>query len=34
VSVNSLGEKSNSSIVPADGRLFIRTHKSLWCIGE
>jgi len=34
VSVNSLGETSNSSIVPSDGELFIRTHEALWCIGE
>jgi outer membrane protein assembly factor BamB len=34
VSVNPLGERSNSSIVPSDGELFIRTHKSLWCIGK
>lgn len=34
VSVNTLGERSNSSIVPSDGELFIRTHKSLWCIGQ
>lgn len=34
VSVNSLGEKSNSSIVPSDGELFIRTHQALWCIAE
>jgi outer membrane protein assembly factor BamB len=34
VSVNSLGERSNSSIVPSDGELFIRTHQALWCIGE
>jgi outer membrane protein assembly factor BamB len=34
VSVNSLGEWSNSSIVPSDGELFIRTHEALWCIGE
>ena len=33
VSVNSLGELSNSSIVPSDGELFIRTNKALWCIG-
>lgn len=33
VSVNSLGERSNSSIVPSNGELFIRTHKALWCIG-
>ena len=34
VSVNSLGEPSNSSVVPSDGELFIRTHRSLWCIAE
>jgi outer membrane protein assembly factor BamB len=33
VSVNSLREPSNSSIVPSDGELFIRTHRALWCIG-
>jgi hypothetical protein len=33
LSVNSLGERSNSSIVPSDGELFIRTHRALWCIG-
>jgi outer membrane protein assembly factor BamB len=34
VSVNSLGEPSNSSIVPSNGELFIRTHEALWCISE
>jgi outer membrane protein assembly factor BamB len=34
VSVNSLGERSNSSIVPSNGELFIRTHQALWCIAE
>jgi outer membrane protein assembly factor BamB len=34
VAVNSLGEMSNSSIVPSDGELFIRTHEALWCIGS
>ena len=34
ISVNSLGERSNSSIVPSDGELFIRTHQALYCIGE
>jgi outer membrane protein assembly factor BamB len=34
VAVNSLGESSNSSIVPSNGELFIRTHEALWCIGE
>jgi len=31
--VNSLGERSNSSIVPSNGELFIRTHQALYCIG-
>lgn len=34
VSTNTLGESSNSSIVPSNGQLFIRTHKHLWCIGN
>jgi hypothetical protein len=34
VSLNPLGERSNSSIVPSKGDLFIRTHKSLWCIAK
>ncbi len=33
LATNALGERSNSSIVAADGALFIRTHKALWCIG-
>ena len=33
VAVNSLGERSNSSIVPSNGELFIRTHQALYCIG-
>lgn len=33
VAVNSLGEPSNSSVVPSGGELFIRTHAALWCIG-
>jgi outer membrane protein assembly factor BamB len=32
ISKNALGETSNSSIVPSDGQLFIRTHSNLWCI--
>jgi outer membrane protein assembly factor BamB len=32
IAVNSLEEVSNSSVVPAAGRLLIRTHKSLWSI--
>jgi outer membrane protein assembly factor BamB len=34
ISVNALGERSNSSIVPSNGELFIRTHQALWCIGK
>ena len=34
ISVNSLGDGSNSSIVPSDGELFIRTHEALWCISD
>ena len=34
VATNSLGEQSNSSIVPSDGQLFIRTFQHLWCIGQ
>lgn len=34
ISVNSLDERSNSSIVPSDGELFIRTYDALWCIGN
>jgi hypothetical protein len=34
VSVNSLAEKINSSVVPSEGRLYIRTDAHLWCIGQ
>jgi outer membrane protein assembly factor BamB len=34
VSVNSIGELTNASIIPSNGELFIRTHEALWCIGE
>ncbi|MBI5800226.1 MAG: PQQ-binding-like beta-propeller repeat protein [Verrucomicrobia bacterium] len=33
IAKNPLDERSNSSIVPSNGELFIRTHKALWCIG-
>jgi outer membrane protein assembly factor BamB len=33
VAMNALGESSNSSVVPSDGQLFIRTHQHLWCVG-
>lgn len=34
VAVNPLGERSNSSVVPSDGELFIRTHQALRCIRQ
>lgn len=33
VSVNSLGESTNSSVAASGGRLFLRTHRHLWCVG-
>jgi outer membrane protein assembly factor BamB len=29
---NALNEPSNSSVVPTEGELFLRTHQALWCI--
>lgn len=34
IAVNSLGEESDSSVVISNGRLFLRTHKALWCVGR
>jgi len=34
VSTNPLGESSNSSVIASDGKLIIRTHQHLWCIGN
>lgn len=34
VSVNDLGEPSNSTPAVSDGQIFIRTFKGLYCIGE
>ncbi len=31
---NSLGERSNASVVPVDGGLILRTHAALWRIGR
>jgi outer membrane protein assembly factor BamB len=31
---NKLEEKTNSSPVPSDGELFLRTHEALWCISD
>lgn len=33
LAVNSLGEPTNSSVVPSNGQLFLRTHQAVWCIG-
>jgi outer membrane protein assembly factor BamB len=33
LAVNSLGESSNSSVAISRGRLYLRTHKALWCVG-
>ena len=32
--VNSLREVTQSSMAFSDGDIFIRTYKSLWCIGK
>lgn len=34
IAQSDLAEHTNSSIAPADGQLFIRTHEALWCIEE
>ena len=34
IATNSLGETTNSSVVPSGGELLLRTHKHLWCISE
>lgn len=34
IGVNSLGEETDSSVVISGGRIFIRTHKALWCVGK
>ena len=34
IATNSLGETTNSTVVPSGGDLFIRTHNALWCIGQ
>lgn len=33
LATNSLGEKIIGSVAVSDGRLYIRGHKHLWCIG-
>jgi outer membrane protein assembly factor BamB len=34
IAVNSLDEMTNSSLAVSKGRIFLRTHEALWCIGE
>jgi outer membrane protein assembly factor BamB len=34
LSRNELGEGSNSTPAISDGEIFIRTYRTLWCIGE
>ena len=34
IAQSNLEEHTNSSIAPAGGQLFIRTHEALWCIEE
>lgn len=34
LATNAMKEKTNSSIVVSDGEIFLRTHQSLWCLGE
>jgi hypothetical protein len=34
LATNSLGETSNSSIIPAGDALLIRTHQHLWSIAQ
>ena len=33
LATNSVGEPTNASLAASDGQLFLRTDKSLWCIG-
>ena len=34
LATNSVGEYSNSTLAASDGAIFLRTHKSLWCIAD
>jgi len=34
IATNPLGELSNSSVAIANSEIFLRTHKSLWCVSE
>lgn len=33
LATNSVDEPTNTSLAASDGELFLRTDKSLWCIG-
>jgi outer membrane protein assembly factor BamB len=33
IATNSVNEPTNTSLAASDGQLFLRTDKSLWCIG-
>ena len=33
LATNSINEPTNASLAASDGELFLRTDKSLWCIG-
>lgn len=34
IAVNALGEDTDSSVVISNGRIFLRTHQALWCVGR
>jgi hypothetical protein len=34
LATNSVGEPTNASLAAADGDLFLRTDKSLWCFAN
>ena len=34
LATNSVGEYSNSTLAVSDGAIYIRTHKSLWCVAK
>ncbi|MBX3732632.1 MAG: PQQ-like beta-propeller repeat protein [Verrucomicrobiae bacterium] len=34
ISVNPVGEPSNSTLALSDGRIFLRTETALWCLAE
>jgi outer membrane protein assembly factor BamB len=34
IATNAVGEPSDSTIAVSDGRIYLRTHRGLWCIGE